>query len=319
MRASLKAFGATLSQVSQQVEADRGEVAVSRTARVLFASLALATAASAHAQPDQYSEQAGAPVAAASASEPAISIEAQQKLQDIKSGAARVGGALVGGIMGSKLASGAGSLWKSVATLGGAAIGQAAGGAIVPGTTPQERLAGKNQDRYDQALVTSFNPQTKTGAHVLPAATHANLADMMVTMAASRLVAAKAMRVMDEKELAAATSPRDTNAAAGFTTATRTYQSAFGSYAKSHHEVWNVIKLAQQKGYDVSAQRVVMETVPADLRSSPSHPTTDWPGVKNRSDEMGDRFGLLVNYRELGELGNQSARTETAALRERQR
>jgi len=165
------------------------------------------------------------------------------------------------------------------------------------------------REAYEQALAKSSAPAPAPGAthrRSLDTQTHAGLYALMVEAAASRAVAAMANRDLDQAELARAVAPRDAQKAAAFSQANRNYAQAFQTYATSYRQASEAIALADRNGFDVSAQMLLMGTMPADLRRAPGV-AINWPGVDYRIRELGSRMQLdqSASYAEVSALGSQ--------------
>lgn len=301
MRASLKIFGSVLNQVVHQIDTQRGASAVLRTARVLSAGLALsAAAAGVQAQTGSYDDNRSGPSVAAPSAE---SEAAAAKLQEMKNTGARLFGGALGALGAAKLTEGAGVLWKTTATLGGAYLGQAAGNAIVPAAnapTGQKvsSAAITGNASYDRALAVSFSPSLASTPKSLPPSIHMNLAGLMTATMASRQIAVRALRDFDVKELAMVAAPRNAALATESQAAGRQYSAAFTSYISAHRDAWNVINLAQSKGLDVTAQRTLMDSMPSDLRK-PTTQSVEWPGVAAKVAELGGRSLTAKSYADM--------------------
>lgn len=319
MKATLKILGATLNQVVHQV----GDGA-SAPARALALSLVLAASGPVHAGVSGYG--AGAEEA-----------DAEMAAQDAADGrhegntAARVLGGLAGAGVGAAITRKSSDWVRALGVLTGAYAGQAAGDVLTRDTVvvgPDGKPIKKNAaalkngpEAYRNAVFTTFSAQgvgarreqgdNAVGSHSkpLPSDLHKNLADLMVEAAASRVIASRLLENLDTAELYNASAPNDQRRAAAVNAAGESYQTAFYTYATNHRNAWNVIDMASGRGFDVSAQRMVMGVMPADLRSKLGQ-SIDWPGVRQKVAQGSGSPISMTNYSQLTQSAGASRESQ---------
>ena len=121
----------------------------------------------------------------------------------------------------------------------------------------------------------------------------------------------RALDALDQAELYRAAAPGDARRQQAFAEANVRYQDVFRQYASNHRNAWSVIRLAEQRGFDVLAQRIVMSTVPADLRAKPAY-STDWPGVNSKAMEISAGAGFATDYSTLADKASAFSAARTA-------
>lgn len=117
---------------------------------------------------------------------------------------------------------------------------------------------------------------------------HNGIYTMMVDAVAHRQIAKLAVNDLNAAEVAMAVSQNPATKyqkAADYTAANKAYIQAFQAYATSYQQVNSAINIAERNGFDVTAQRVLMATVPSDLKFDMPM-VSSWPRVDDRVREI---------------------------------
>lgn len=189
-----------------------------------------------------------------------------------------------------------------------------------PGARPPANIS---QSAYNEAIRISsgFQPApAQIGIdgqqwRALTDQVHVSLYNMMVDAVASRAVAKLANNDLDSAELARAVAPGDAKRVAEFTVANQAYANAFRAYSQSFQQANQALAIAERNGFNVSAQRVLMATIPGDLKQST--PNVSWPRLDDaiRAKALESQAGstaMLASYGETVALSKVAKENNTA-------
>ncbi len=152
---------------------------------------------------------------------------------------------------------------------------------------PGSRIPAQiSQATYDEAI------RVASGYQVAPATlgsdgqewramdvqVHTALYSMMVETVALRAIARLALNDLNSADLARAVAPGDPRRVAEFAAVNQAYSQAFRAYAQSYQQVSQALGTAERNNFNVTAQRVLMATVPGDLKSNAGI-QAHWPRV----------------------------------------
>jgi hypothetical protein len=324
MKASMKMFSNVLGQVSQEVAAQAGEQALSGQGRRMVAALALSVAAASMA-PQAHAQSNGG-----------YQPDAKQS-SGMTEGGAGLLGTVIGGTAGVLLTQKAAPLTRLAATFGGAFIGkemaesihghmsppQPQGGVAAGNAAYDPHLAGGqiSQRSYDEAVARSFSiapGAPNAGKKQLDVELQGSFASLMTDVAAKRAVAADALRAVDRAQLAQQFQPQDATLRTRAADLNASFQRTNAAYLVSARQLLTSLTSAEQMGYDVVAQRTLVNTMPNDLRGDGSR-SLAWPNVQTRVAEL----ETSQSSAQVASLGNvQAAHLDAqaeAAARPRQR
>ncbi len=144
---------------------------------------------------------------------------------------------------------------------------------------------------YDRYIQQASSPVPVTGTNLRPlsAVTHQGLYRLMVDTVASRAVAREALDRVERMELENKVAPRNSVASLDYQRAQRDYNVAMREYSTNFASTWDVIRTAEQNGYEISAQRAMMSVMPGDMRE-PVAANLRWPGVEQKVAALQSRM-----------------------------
>lgn len=225
--------------------------------------------------------------------------------------AARVVGGVIGAAAGHNLTKHSNGFVHALGTMTGIWVGQSIGDIATrdvrqvdsagrPLPTAEQFAAARNANeaRYIAAQTLVFHADRPLGPKPLPDDIQEQLRDSMMETAARRMVALQALADLDQADMRRSLRRNDSTAQANFDRANETYRVSFLKYTESHRTTWNVIRLAEQGGYDMLAHRLVMQVVPADLKAKPVYPI-NWQGLKERAAVIAREDNVLVSYNDM--------------------
>jgi hypothetical protein len=340
----LKTFSATLSQVQDTCKERFGATAVKKESQSMSLAMSL-TQASERFTVNAKSAAGAVTLAAAALASPSIgyaqeaidynyqtpqSTQSEQSKSDNTS--ARVGGGLLGGILGLAMTQHSPPAVKAVVTGGLAFLGagvadgmankkvtdengnlvtrtvdaqgrpvyQSLGAGIpLPGTPGRAMPQKITSETYREAIDRSASSmpyaarKSREGQQykTLEPSTHRGLYGLMVDTVSARAIAKIANSDLDAADLARTVARNDPQKQAAFSAANLAYKNAFKAYAESHQQTHAALNVAERSGFDVSAQRLLMNLVPSDLRAQ-TGASIHWPGVDERIRELGSKMNL---------------------------
>lgn len=237
--------------------------------------------------------------------------------------AARVGGGVGGALIGALLTqnSGAALQMASVVVLG--FLGQTAGDILTRNTVDEDGnpvikvgTDARGRPVYESVLVGPIRPGMPVLKHISPDSyanaldrasapkparalsatngtayltldneTHCNLYRLMVDTVAKRLIAMQAMLKLNEADVKRSVTPASNELALEFHFTNLTYKKVFYDYSRTYQQLSKALSVAESNHYDVSAQVLLMQLVPGDIKLTPGC-DLDWPGVAQRLEAI---------------------------------